>query len=162
MKKRFYLHSILLFGFFAFFLFSCIEEAYVPKEGEVKMEVEICIGEEFQFRTDKETHHFLPYIVNEGAANVNNRLKRIALISRKINAGDNIYIKPVAKLKYNRLGQEKEIILAIPAQEKYRTMQITSYGALITEYYSTKQLIEYWYTNRYGLGGVSNMRWIAL
>ena len=145
----------------AFFLNSCTEN-YIPQPGEVEMEIDISIGSQFEYRDEDKAYDFLPYITNEGDATFNNRKRRFALVGKKMNIGDQLYVKPIAKMKYRRLDRTHEVILAIPAEEKYRTIELTGYEALITEYYSTKQIVEYWYANRYGLGGVSDLRWSAL
>ena len=143
------------------YLVSCTE-SYKPQEGEILMTIEIPLGSDFVHIDGEKEIKYLPFLVNEGSATFDDRIKKIALIGTKLKEGQEVYVKPVAKLKYVKDGSRNERILAIPAEEKYRTIEIDSYESLLTEYFSTKQMLEYWYSNRYGLGGVSDISWASL
>jgi len=131
------------------------------KEGDVEVHISTSAGSSFEFRDGDKSITFLPYIINEGDASVNGKNSIMGIVGKRIDADKHIYARPIAKLNYKREQKEQEIIIAIPAEKKYRSMEITSYDDLLTEYFATKQLIEYWYANRYGLGGVSDIRWNA-
>tara|TARA_B100000497_G_scaffold97916_1_gene110343 strand:- start:1155 stop:1640 length:486 start_codon:yes stop_codon:yes gene_type:complete len=161
MTTRTPIFLLVLIGSLLTLTVSCIEK-YVPKDGEIEMYVDLPIGTEFQYRDKIEERNFLPHITNEGTATFENRKSRISLIGKKMNTGDELFVMLIAKLQYQRQGQRSEIIIAIPAEKKYRIIEITSYESLITEYFSTKQMIEYWYANRYGLGGVTDIIWSSL
>lgn len=137
---------------------SCTEQ-YQPKEGEYKMTVKNHIGKTFQYNSGNDPHYFLPYPINEGLGSINDKNVNIALIGKQLDANADLYVVPIARLRYTLHDDKQEVIFAIPAEKKYRTMEIAGYDDLITEYYSTKQILDYWYANRYGLGAVTDVYW---
>lgn len=153
--------TILIFSCLFLLMMSCspIKEL---REGDVEVSITTSVGTNFEYRSGTKTVTFLPYITNEGSGMVNGKVQNIAVVGKRIKSGADIHVTPFATLKYTHDQKEHEIILAIPADKKYRSIEIDSYDAFITEYFASKQIIEYWYANRYGLGGVSNVRWNAL
>lgn len=155
LKKLFY--TLIISGVFI----ACEPQIEAP-QGAVLVDIEVNAGSHFEHREGQEVMTFLPYLTNEGSGLVEGRLSDMAVIGKHIKRGQKVYAMPVAKMKYYYGVDEKELIIAIPVEEKHRSVEISSYDDLITEFYSTKQLIEFWYANRYGLGSVSDIRWNSI
>ena len=152
---------LLLFYLPLFTFFISCHEDYKPQEGEVRMQIEKSIGSNFEYSSNDEKRFFLPYPVNEGTIRIDGSEKKTALIGKQVSPGKNLYVIPIGRLKYTYGDREEKLVIAIPAEKKYRTMEITGYDELITEYYTAKKTLEYWYANRYGLGSVTDMHWSA-
>ncbi len=144
--------------FLCIFLLACAVPEDI-REGDIQVTINIPAGTEFSEEIDGTTKTFLPYITNIGALIDNTERKDIAVVGKRLKKGTHIYVRPFAKLSYEMQDEKRSIILAIPALEKYRSVEIEAYDDFITEHYAVKQIIEYWYANRYGLGRVSDVKW---
>ena len=152
-------YSILILSLvFGAIIFSCGVSEEV-KQGGIEVRIVNSAGTSFEYEEGGKKYTFLPYIINEGNGSKNGKKFKVGVIGSRVASGVQLHVRPIATLIYNHLQREEKIIIAVPVDKKYRSMEIDSYDAFITEYFASKQLIEYWYSNRYGLGSVSDVRW---
>lgn len=139
-------------------LSACEVNSGTDPEG-MEVKVAVSSGDVFTATVNGERVAFLPYLTNNGWIERGDERAEVAIIGQRLKAGKTLRVRPLAILKYRFEQKDHKVILAIPVVDKYRSVDIDSYESLLTEYFATKQLIESWYANRYGLGRVSNISW---
>lgn len=136
-------------------------------------------GESFQFFYDPVTEtldtlsesgvpiplSFLPYPVNTGfipATDSNSgEFTRIEVfvLARRLDFGKSYLVSPIALMSFYEFGISREIVLAVPFDEKYKLIPATSFQHLLFEYDPLKFELQHWITFRKGLGSVQAFRW---
>jgi hypothetical protein len=94
----------------------------------------------------------LPFNVAKNK-NINSKDSLFIILSSSI-AADSVRVIPFAKIKLNDDGLEKAYIVATLNSE-----QRLSFSDLITEYSSTKWMVEYYLSNYKGLGKINFDKW---
>jgi len=141
--------------------------------------IEIPAGESFQFyynplneTLDTLTENggpislqYLPHPVNTGfipATDPNSgKFMRIDVfvLARRLDPGKSYLVTPMALMSFYEFGTSREIVLAVPFEQKYKLIPATSFQHLLFEYDPLKFAIQHWITYRRGLGSVHSFRW---
>jgi len=167
----------LVFLFFICNLYST--DAYNDKNSisistnEFKMIVEIPAGTNKKYEYDNNKSEFkaeiingkeryvkyLPYIGNYGFIPFTKLNKKdggdgdaidVLLLSEALPTGTIINITPIAILKLNDNGEEDSKIIAVPADDGKKIINLSSYADLDINFPSIKKIIEIWFLSYKG------------
>ncbi len=159
MKRR-----LLVFGFFiGMSLFAC-KDAQEVQTQEQGMLVKILhsSGDDFSYTEGGETIYFSGYPFNYGQVVHQNETYDVLVLSRRITSGNYESVLPIARMQANEPKQGKsKVVIAIPVDESKRICNATDFIGFMIEQYSFKHIVEYWYSNRFGLQGSQVESWQA-
>ncbi len=111
-------------------------------------------GDDFSFTLDDTIAYFVPHLFNLGTSSSNPALEEVLIISRKLEPGKEITVKPFGIMHVsNDNGIEQKVSLAYPSDRSLQLFEIRDFNQFSVEHFAIKHMIEYWYTNRYGLDG---------
>lgn len=137
------------------------------KEGELKNDAENLFaivtnssGDDFSYNSEAGLTYFAPYPFNVGYIGADTAKIEVMIISKKLKKGDKIEILPLAKLSISDFDKvQKDIFVAVPRNPNKKIFQGETFSDFTVEHFSYKQIVEFWYSNRYGLQGTSIDGW---
>jgi hypothetical protein len=150
-----------IFSSLAFFivLIACKDTNISQDDGQLMCKVIYSSGDDFSYIINDSESYYAPYPFNIVTAQ-DQSSDEIMLISKKLNKGTKISVIPLAKmiLEEGKDGM-KEVIIAVPSNKESRIIDTQDYFEFTVDHFAIKQLIEYWYLNRYGLRGTTLKGW---
>jgi len=151
---------ILFFSLLVCFA-SCDNGTSTKEQGDLKVKVTNGSGDDFSFDRDDSTHFFAPYPFSVGQLVGVEESPEIMIISKRLDKGSKVSIVPLAKIQLASSSDDAEetIFLATPVEEDLSIMSSSSFDDFIVSQFSLKQIVEFWYSNRYGLQGTRVTGW---
>jgi len=150
---------ILLLSLILFYA-SCDNTSRTKEEDHLIVKVTNSSGDDFSFTQRDSIIYFAPYPFNVGTLHTSTDSPEIMVISKHLDKGKRVAIIPLAKMQVeSREGVKKSIFLATPHDEELAIMASTSFDDFIVSQFSLKQIVEFWYSNRYGLQGTRVLGW---
>lgn len=141
-------------------IYACEPPSNVPSGPDPAIIITNSSGDDFSYLLNEELHHFAPYPFNVGTLVIAMDTLEVMLISKRLNKGQRVGIQPLAKMTLsNAADAEVDIIIATPIEEDLKIIRSSSFYEFTVEQFSYKQMVEYWYSNRYGLQGTSVKGW---
>ena len=151
-------YSLVLIGML--FFFSCKEGLTPPDQANLTIKITNSSGADFFYDVQEERKYYAPYPFNVGYFQSDIKKQEVMLISRHIDEGKSVEIEPIAKLSLlEASGEEKEVFIAVPIDDNLAIINNMDFSEFTVEQFSLKQIVEYWYSNRYGLQGTSIKGW---
>lgn len=139
---------------------SCANHGSSELGDNLQVKITYGSGDDFSYQEEDSTLFFAPYPFSVGHLYNNEDSKEIMVISKRLDRGDRIKIIPLAKLSLeDKAGSKQTVILATPIDSELSIMPSTSFDEFIVSQFSLKQIVEFWYSNRYGLQGTRVLGW---
>lgn len=114
-------------------------------EEGINVEVLISSGDQYYNST------YLPVLGNICSLNKDSSIE-ILLLGKRLKKGTKCSVKPIGLLKYIQNEEEKKVIVAVPTNPEYQTVNIVDLVDLSVQNGSIKRIIEQWYGSFSGLG----------
>jgi len=150
----------ILFYLLLLLFISCDNNRTSEDDDNLQIKIIYGSGDDFSYQENDSTLYFAPYPFSVGHLVNNKDSKEIMILSKRLDKGDRIDIIPLAKLSLeHRSGEKQTIILATPVEENLAIMSAVSFDGFIVSQFSLKQIVEFWYSNRYGLQGTRVLGW---
>jgi hypothetical protein len=146
--------------FFTFLLlFSCRSDDKVKnidysKDGGKLVRVIKQMGE-----MPADSIQYLPLIGNLAQSKAENDSLEYLIIGKNIENGDNLYVMELSTLVYNHENRVQKIIISVPLDKQFKSLDVSSFEELATNYGSVKWALENWYNHFGGLGNSKFIRW---
>ncbi len=141
-------------------LLSCNEPKNPKNAQDLNLKVTYSSGDDFFYQDGDSVRYFAPYPFNVGIFQGESQEVEVMLIAKRINAGSSVEFIPVAKMSMiEPPSVQKDIFVAIPKNRDLRISDGESFYDFTVNQFSYKQLVEFWYSNRYGLQGTSLEGW---
>ncbi len=151
--------------YIALFVITCLLTACTEKvrtsSGEFpSIKITNSSGDDFSYTLDSVLHYFSPYPFNVGSFIQDDQQQEVMLISKRIEKGIDVDFIPVARLSLSeQSGVMKNVLIAIPNDDQLKIIDSRDFYDFTVAQFSFKQIVEYWYSNRYGLQGTSIKGW---
>ena len=132
------------------------------KENEGKYTVKIAVSAGDHINTlQSDTSKFMVYPFNVGVfEDKRMKKKEVIVVGTKIRGGQEISIKPIAKLTYRKKdGKIVEMLVARPTQASLITAKVENYFDLISVHYGIQKMIETWILYANGYGTTYDIKW---
>ena len=150
---------ILLFTFVWSFM-SCKPPSPVNSSDGPSIIITNSSGDDFLFQNEDQERYFAPFPFNVGDLITQSDTMEVMLISKRLDRGKQVGIFPLAQLAMqDAFNDEYEVLIATPIDESLRIIDSQDFYDFTVEQFSLKQIVEYWYSNRYGLQGTSVKGW---
>ena len=137
----------LLLGMLIFI--SCKEESvptgFLTEDQDVQVTIDHASGEMYGELP------YLPLLGNVASVSKENP-GQILILGKKLDEGQDVYIRPIGIMKYAEDQDEKVLIVAIPTNPQLRTIDVDDLVDFSVKYGSIKRIIEQWYASYRGLG----------
>lgn len=141
-------------------MISCKNGTKIDEEGYMSVKIENGSGDDFSYISGDTTIFFAPYPFSTGHLKDNQQSNEVMIISRSLDAGDIVAIKPLARLELESVKSGKEtVILAIPVDDGLSIISAQGFDDFVVSHFGLKQIVEFWYSNRYGLQGTRVVGW---
>ena len=139
---------------------SC-DEAKIESSGEgIQVKVSNSSGDDFSFGEEESLQYFAPYPFNHSTITIEQKEYEVMILAKKVNKGRRLTVKPLGKMTVNNRNRtDTEVIVAIPVDDKLQLAEIKDFFDFSISQFSLKQMVEYWYSNRYGLDGSVIQGW---
>jgi hypothetical protein len=139
---------------------ACKNKEYNVKEDGIHIKVERSSGDDFSYQKEGSEEFYAPYPFNFSQITLNNELYDVLTVSKRIESGKSVLIEPVAVLTVKEANNLRtKVLLVMPTNENMRIFTSTDYMTFMVEHFSIKQIVENWYSNRYGLQGAQIDGW---
>ena len=120
-------------------------------------------GDDFLYQKGDSTFFFAPFPFNVGILEKDSVEYEMMVLSRKAKVGTDLHVLPLAKLTLTDPDQEqKDIFVAVPVNKADQIFDGETFYDFSVGQFSFKQIIEYWYANRYGLQGTVIEGWAPI
>jgi len=140
---------------------SCKRDSVETAEEYLSITITNSSGDDFYYSSNDEVRYFAPYPFNVGYLGLEEQ--EVMLISKRLDKGDEVAIIPIAKMSIMESDlSARDVLIAIPHAEKYRIIESSDFTDFTVGQFSLKQIVEYWYSNRYGLQGTTIQGWSAV
>ncbi len=150
----------ILFYLLLLLFISCDNKGINEDGDNLQVKIKYGSGDDFSYEEKDSTIYFAPYPFSVGHLSSSEDSKEVMVIAKRLDKGDRIDIIPLAKLSLEHLSGEKQtIILATPEDANLAIMSANSFDDFIVSQFSLKQIVEFWYSNRYGLQGTRVLGW---
>jgi len=140
---------------------SCNERPNVTKDGYSRLKITNSSGDDFSYGSEDSLSYFAPYPFNIGIhLKESGQELEMMLISKRVDKGKEVEVLPIAELSYkSSTGVSQKVMIAVPIDKDLKIMDSEAFYEFTVEQFSLKQIVEYWYSNRYGLQGTSIEGW---
>lgn len=81
------------------------------------------------------------------------------VLGKDIEKGDNMSVRKLAKLVYSHGNELQRLVVCIPLDEDYQSVEVKNFEDFATKYGSIKFQLENWYNHFAGLGNCRFIRW---
>ncbi len=150
----------ILFYLLLLLFVSCDNRENRKEDNNPQVKITYGSGDDFSYKKEDRTYYFAPYPFSVGHLTKDEDSMEIMVISKRLEKGDRIDIIPLAKLSLEDLsGVKQTVILATPVEADLSIMPAESFDDFIISQFSLKQIVEFWYSNRYGLQGMRVLGW---
>lgn len=141
-------------------LFSC-QETKIESSGEgIQVKVVNSSGDDFSYGNEESPQYYAPYPFNHSRITMDEKEYEVMILSKKVNKGKRLTVMPLGKMTVtNRNTADTEVIVAIPTDQELELADIKDFFDFSISQFSLKQMVEYWYSNRYGLDGSVIQGW---
>ena len=112
---------------------------------------------------DDKLLNFLPFPGNFGFVPKTKRMDNpidIIVLSRRFDSGELVNTFPIGAIKLKAGPEEKFVIVAVPVNEKDRTIKALNFQDFFTTYDSAKFILEQWFANYQGYGNYKIESWV--
>ena len=141
-------------------LISCKEGSKTTGDNFPSIIITNSSGDDFSYQFQDSLRYFSPYPFNQGVFEHEETQKEVMLISKRLDKGKRTGIRPIAKLTLNEVNDTlRDIFIALPLDEELKIVECKDFYDFTVEQFSFKQIVEYWYSNRYGLQGTTINGW---
>jgi len=108
-----------------------------------------------------DTSSFMVYPFNIGVfKDKRQNEKEVIVVGKKVRDGQEIGIKPIAKLTYKKKdGEVIEMLVARPTKSNLITAKVEDYFELISVHYGIQKMIETWILYANGYGTTFDIKW---
>lgn len=147
--------KILLFVTIVLFVFSCKEsvpEATIEKDGRLHLEAVVTNAAGTSWTDDGSTYLAAPFNVCEYMD------MELLLLSDAVKKGKHVDVIPIGAIHIQEDEQQRYIMIGVPA-EGGESIDIRSFGDLVTKHSSAKWIIEQYVLNRNGMGSAKLIGW---
>ena len=135
-------------------LFSCQEAKIESSTEGLSVKIENSSGDDFSYGDPDSPQYFAPYPFNHGNLMIDNKSYEVMILSKKVNKGKTIHVKPLGKMTVSNANRkDTDVIVAIPSDAELEIAEIKDFFDFGITQFGLKQMVEYWYSNRYGLDG---------
>ena len=153
--------SLVLISTALFSMTSCTEKvSNVEERGEL-IEIIHSSGDDYWHKEAGELNFYAPYPFNQGSLKGKDGIPYdVVIVSKQVKKGKRLGIEIFAKMTivdFN--GEETEILVAKPTNQEYELSPIKDFYGFSVEQFYFKQMVQYWYSNRYGLNGTIVKGW---
>ena len=158
--ERKHIHRLLVLGTILSLILACEPNNSSVIEENLEVKVTNSSGDDFFYEKDSTKQFFAPFPFNVGTLVKDSIEYEVMIISKKLRKGSRLDIIPVARLTLiEPYTTQKNIFVGVPKKEEERIFDGISFYDFSVEHFYYKQIIEYWYANRYGLQGTTIDGW---
>ncbi|MFT4568949.1 MAG: hypothetical protein ACI9FN_003919 [Saprospiraceae bacterium] len=136
------------------------KETSAPEYGEL-IEIIHSSGDDYSYKEAGEFNFYAPYPFNQGSLKGKDGIRYdVVVLSKQLEKGSNVGIEIFAKMTIVDIdGDETDILMAKPTNKEYELLPIRDFYGFSVEQFYFKQMVQYWYSNRYGLNGTTVKGW---
>lgn len=102
---------------------------------------------------------YLPLIGSLAESKVEGDTAQYLILGKNIENGNNFQVKALSTLVYSHNNEMHKVIISVPLDEQYRSLNVNSFEQLATSYGSVKWALESWYNHFGGLGNSRFIKW---
>ncbi|MEL6987728.1 MAG: inorganic diphosphatase [Bacteroidota bacterium] len=120
-------------------------------------------SESGKIKSTNETLEFLPFPGNLGfipKTKLDGRPIDVIVLSKKISSGEEVNTKPIGGMRIKMDNNERFILIAVPYEEKMKTIKAESFQDFFTIYDPVKFILEQWFQNYDGKGKKKIINWM--
>jgi len=140
---------------------ACSEDISTAAEVGELIEVLHSSGDNYSYMKDGERHFYAPYPFNQGSiAGKDGTKHEVVVLSKQAAKGSIIGVEIFAKMTIMDVeGNETSIFISSPTNPTHELTPIENFYDFSVEQFYFKQMVQYWYSNRYGLNGTIVKGW---
>ena len=140
---------------------SCNSKPSNENESGELIEILHSSGDDYSYKTEGLETFYAPYPFNHGILKSKYGIDYdIVILSKKVEKGKKIGVELFAKMTIVDLkGAETAILIARPNNTIYELCPISDFYDFSIEQFYLKQMVQYWYSNRFGLNGTIVKGW---
>lgn len=106
-----------------------------------------------------DTINYLPLIGSMAESKSSEDSLMHLILGKNIENGANLRVQELSTLVFNHGADTHKIIISVPIDEQFRSIDVNSFEELATQYGSIKWALESWYNHFGGLGNSRFVRW---
>jgi len=106
-----------------------------------------------------DTINYLPLIGSMAESKSSEDSFMHLILGKNIENGDNLRVRELSTLVFKHGSDTHKIIISVPIDEQFRSIDVNSFEELATQYGSIKWALESWYNHFGGLGNSRFVRW---
>ncbi len=130
-----------------------------PTDG-LLVKIDHSSGDDFYYDVGEERTYFAPYPFNHATISFNGQTYEMIILSKKVTRGKTIKIRPIAQFTLSDPDRgDSFVLVAVPTEMDLQITQIKDYYEMTVKQFYFKQMVQYWYSNRYGLNGTVVKGW---
>ena len=140
---------------------SCTSKSSKEKESGDLIEITHSSGDDYSYEIGEDRKFYAPYPFNQGVLQAKDGVVYdVVILSKRIDKGMKVGVELFAKMTLvDMKGKESDVLIARPTNKSYELSPIMDFYDFSIEQFYLKQMVQYWYSNRYGLNGTIVKGW---
>ncbi len=111
-------------------------------------------GDDFSYEVNGQWRFYAGYPFNHSELSNSMHSCDLMVVSKKLERGKYVRVRPIARMNLKNADNSRNtVIIAIPDKQDLQINDVNDYTSFMVNQFAIKQIIENWYSNRYGLQG---------